>query len=173
MKLSMPYVLALFLLLIVGGIGCNSGHPLEDFAAVIIEYENAKEADRCTCYEETTLFGSEQECRDELVLTDDEVERGLGCIEDYFADADPMPESTEEWTNCFIALLDEEGECLDEFRADFSDICSEDAAAAKSQCIEAGDEVYYGQCEPVLDAEGEEYIDTWVDGAFRECFPGW
>ena len=43
MKSSVLYVLALFLVLI-GGLGCSSGHPFEDLIATVIEAENDLES---------------------------------------------------------------------------------------------------------------------------------
>ena len=106
------------------------------------------------------------------MLSDDEVERALGCAEDYLIDADPIPESVEEWSDCLMPVFEEAKDCTADVRADLQ--CSAQAEDAAEKCwddVDAGIE----RCEVLAELNDyhDSYIELWVGGAFDECLPGW
>lgn len=118
----------------------------------------------CECaYDEPVAgdFDSEQDCLDELELSENEQTYWAICIENSVLEYDQVaPENTDIYLSCVEEAHTKMQDCIDDVDTDNGDICSEEIYEEFQFCFFIFDNQDIQKCEEQID----EDVEAWRDG---------
>lgn len=142
----------------------------ETFQSVAELYDTS-----CRCVYDDLGFSSRDECADRLVFDDPVIDDGEACVESSARAHQELPtEGVGEYLDCVETRLNDVGDCFQDVRDDYDDLCREEAAEQFGTCGEKLSEAmrtHFDNCSDDATVAARSWIDDVQQRAAEDgCF---
>ncbi len=147
--------------------------PLADRHMSQETYYNNYDELRCECFwDELTQpggdgFDSAQDCKDTLLIDDEEIQEQASCIQSILDDASDVPGGVIDYYECTDQEFSDAQSCVDDLAPD--DSCSDLTKDMLQQCRLAPAGNIDNDCEDILSDSDKDWLDDINVSMFIEC----